>query len=372
MSVAASLLVPADDIGKASLPCKKRAPCSYGGWTKLAVAGHVNLLAKHPPIAFASCRYPSKPGGGGKAMENALKRLDKAILNVCWRFDYRAAWCVFIEHGKDAGYHFHIWFAEMPSVEMVDALRRHWLKTTEQPDNSRKVFHFTSEAENGEDMASYLGKTEKAGWRTKRVCDFWGPQGKWKPFRFHRPRGSRRKKVTGSTKKVTGNNSHCFFQAASEGPETRVNPLPVADHSAPIPLSPSRHVQLFHCDKDHGRRETVMYQPAVLAGPPARLVLRIGPRFGRGDVLVPPPLPWIIAQLERLQHGGWQPESIEDAGPCFPPDSLDVTFLIPQGRILEFERVAVPDSHGFARIVRPALCRWPAEALKGRAAGAMN
>jgi hypothetical protein len=333
-----------------------RAPRQYGGWTPKTIKSMEALLKKHPPIAFATFKYPRDHAPrDGRTLEKDLRKLDKQILNACTRSGYLSTWCLFIEQGQRAGYHFHVWFAAWPPKPLITALERLWIKGCSLADNSRKVFDFSGRVRDPAGMAAYLAKTKKAGWLVKRQFDVWGEWGKWKPFRAHcRGATVNKIKVTGSRKKVTRSTSECFIEGANSAAKNRANSLPMADPSAIDQSTRVDAVQLLHWGEGGvgGTKQSHVagrpYTEAVARW--TAVGVRIGPRYGHGDSLIPPDKEWTVRHIGRLA-GRWRVERVDEAGLAWPTESVEIYFLIPAGAVRAFELEAAP-TEGFAHIFR--------------------
>jgi len=280
-----------------------------------------------------------------------LAALDKVIINAARRSGYWAAWCVFIEYGRDTGYHFHLWCAAVPPERMKKALRRHWLKTQGLRENSEKVFHFSGPARSRNKVASYLGKVRSGACICKQPFKMWKEEGRWKPFRFHR--GDSTPRPQPSAGNDVSERTNYFFHRPISAPVERANSLSVADSS---PVSLPTQCRPLHLMREQRRTET---PKAKLTPPPAgpgtvRLGLRIAPRYGPRDALVYPDSDQtaeITAHLRRLA-ARWTVERTAPAGPPWPTGSVEVTFLIPAGQVRDFELAAAAPLAGFGRIFR--------------------
>ena len=330
---------------------KRRKPqgARTGGWTPQWIEVFRKWLQCYLPVAFFTFKYRS-PQVDRVALRKALADLDKAIRNAAYRHNYRAAWCVFIEYGPEAGYHFHLWCATVPPQRMRDALRRHWLVMRGLVCNSEKVFHYSGKARSRERVASYLGKVRSG----PCVCKHrFKTDGRWKPFRFHRGAS-----VAPPTA-IDGNDvtecKKCFFPRTNSVPVECANPLFLADSG---PAHPSRGRGPVHLMRGHTGTQTlngIGIQRPPVAPRAVRIGLRIMPRYGAGDALTYPDndeAAEIKAHLQRLSTR-WTLDKEVLAGPEWPAGSLEVAFLIPAGKVREFERAAAAPLRGFGRIFRP-------------------
>ena len=302
---------------------KRRPPSGKrpGGWTPKWIEIFRALLHCYLPDAFFTFKYRFPPAGG-PTLRSALAALNKAIRNAAYRNGYRGAWCVFIEYGQEAGYHFHLWCAAVPPQDLMDALLRHWLRECKVCDNSEKVFHYSGKARSRQSVARYLGKVRSGACVCKHTFKAWKEDRRWKPFRFHRGDSTARPEAAAGNDVSQG--TKCFFSQSNSAPLKRAKTLSVADSNLPDTSGKSGAVHLMR-EKRATQTCRGMAMHTTPAASVGRLGLRIAPRYGPRDALIYPDSAEVaeIAALVERFASHWTVERAVDAGPTWPPDTLE-------------------------------------------------
>jgi|GEM_PF-4482294 len=337
------------------------------GWTPKTLKGHNGNLRLYPPVHWFSLRTPKVkpryqvaefPGEkitkktwnerrethrikNGKMLLEVLEELDAFMEEACRRYGYLWYWNVHVENARNAGWHLHGYFDHIPPEKLLEALRKKWLRIAgaQGPEEEGYCFYcapVTSPA----GSAAYMGKQKKAGWMTKRQFDYMGEEGNILPYRHGGLWKSNRARKNGPLRKKNGplSASQTGFPSMENPSANGLNPLSSKDSShSPATVAPPP-AQLIHYSPSGSRC-------AQLLG------IRIAPRYGPRDVLIPCPVKWATSHASRLSKR-WQVIRAESSGPGFSSDSVDIVFAVPPGKVVEFELDAAP-VNGWARIFRP-------------------
>lgn len=327
---------------------------SYGLWTADCVEGCTRLLFKYLPQGFATFRFPEQPERS--CLKRTLALLTKAIRNFCRYRRYIGHVIVLLENAPGNQFHFHVAFSRAPSGDVLTALLEFWLKFTKQDNNARKVFHYGQKGDDGPAMAAYLSKTQKGNFFVKAEATEWQPELRFKPFRHlsfrvRKTRFSLEPECLNPPSPVSalGTGSTCLKPPSMQRRGETRQALPVLDSrgiSTGVSLS---HVYLEKGGEHDARSTGCDVVPGVRVG------VRISPLFGPGDTLILPDRREAISHATSLgTRWKMEKDSIRFPGPAFHPETVDMVFLIPAGKVREFE---IEAKVGFARIFRPDEAR---------------
>jgi hypothetical protein len=359
--------LPDENAGDTGKVRRQRARGSPNGWTAHCLATLRKLLHEHPPASLCHFKGPKRrrqvlvhetegfhpakqyerrkpsPLDRGPQCRATFEKLARAVRDYGEEANLRGFWCLYIEDGRWAGFHFHLWCEEPLPAEMVAALQKTWLRLMGEPDNKRQCFRYDAVIRHLEKSISYCGKEfdGEEGWIVKEAFNRWGASGQFRPYR------------TGNARRAShfpAKNSHLRAPGGEKNTVSFQVPEP-----APV-LIPVRERELLLSAKSTGepehdyttggpRRQCAVSRQTV------RIAVRVSPLYGPGDVPIRPAAEWAVAHFQRLRVR-WtiEPDSIRHPGPGFPPESVEAVFLIAAGHTREFEHQA---AGGFARLFRP-------------------
>ncbi len=346
---------------------KPRAAGSPDGWTPPCLATLHRLLHEHPPVSLCHFKgpkrkrqvlvheaegfYPARqferrkptPLDRGPQCRAVFEKLARSVRDHAEATGYRGFWCLYIEDSRWAGFHFHLWCAETMPAQMVQSLRKTWLRLIGEPDNKHQCFKYDATIRDSEKAISYCGKIfdGEEGWTVKERFTRWGDAGKFRPYRVGNARTSSH---------LRRGNSHLPAFAGEKKEEAFSRPV------TPSVLVPVTNAAIV-CPLSEPTRPEHDYTTGGLSGDddaPRRAVsvsVRVAPLYGPGDLPIPPTAAWAVAHFQRLRtRWRMEPDSIRHPGPGFHPESVEAGFLIPAGRTRDFEQEA---ARGFARVYRP-------------------